>query len=107
MFVSDMAMIMDPEYLKVSKHFYENQEEFGDAFARAWFKLTHRDMGPITRYLGSEVPTEKLIWQDNVPEKDLNLIPTEDKIKEIKGLIRSSGLTIPQLVETAWASAST
>jgi catalase-peroxidase len=64
-------------------------------------------MGPITRYLGSEVPTEKLIWQDNVPEKDLNLIPKEDKIKEIKVLIRSSGLTIPQLVETAWASAST
>jgi len=106
MFVTDMAMITDPEYYKISKRFYENHEEFGDAFARAWFKLTHRDMGPITRYLGSEVPKELMIWQDNVPENDTKKVFPK-KINEIKDLIRKSGLTIPQLVETAWASAST
>jgi catalase-peroxidase len=69
MFVTDMAMIQDPEYLKISKRFHENQDQFSDAFSRAWFKLTHRDMGPITRYLGKEVPEERLIWQDNVPKR--------------------------------------
>lgn len=107
MFVTDMALVTDPEYLKISKRFHENPKEFEDAFARAWFKLTHRDMGPITRYLGKLVPKERLIWQDNVPEIDQSDVPTSDKVQHLKELIRKSGLNNSELIETAWASAST
>jgi len=102
MTTADMAMREDPAYKVISKRFHENPDQFQDAFARAWFKLLHRDMGPKTRYLGPEVPEEELIWQDPVPEgnKDYNL----DKVKT---LISESGLTVNQMVETAWASAST
>jgi len=106
MLTTDLSLRMDPEYEKISRHFYENPEEFADAFARAWFKLTHRDMGPRARYLGPEVPEEELIWQDPVPAVDHELIDDQD-IADLKAKILDSGLTIPQLVSTAWASAST
>ena len=106
MSTADMAMRMDPIYEPIARRFHENPEEFADAFARAWFKLTHRDMGPRSRYLGAEVPTEELIWQDPVPAVDHDLIDAAD-IAELKAKILASGLSIPELVSTAWASAST
>jgi catalase-peroxidase len=106
MTTADMAMRMDPIYEPISRRFHQNPEEFADAFARAWFKLTHRDMGPRSRYLGAEVPAEELIWQDPVPAVDHELIDTRD-IADLKGKILASGLSISQLVSTAWASAST
>jgi catalase-peroxidase len=106
MTTADMAMRMDPIYEPISRHFHANPEEFADAFARAWFKLTHRDMGPRSRYLGPEVPAEELIWQDPVPAVDHELIDVGD-VADLKGRILASGLSIPQLVGTAWASAST
>jgi catalase-peroxidase len=106
MLTTDLALIMDPIYLKISKDFYENPDKFADAFARAWFKLTHRDMGPRARYLGSEVPSEELIWQDPIPSINYKLIDNQD-IVALKNKILESGLTISQLVSTAWASAST
>ncbi|MEJ2124003.1 MAG: catalase/peroxidase HPI [Alphaproteobacteria bacterium] len=106
MTTADMAMRMDPVYEPISRHFYENPDELTDAFARAWFKLTHRDMGPRSRYLGKEVPAEELIWQDPIPEVDHALIDAAD-IADLKGKILSSGLSIPELVSTAWGAAST
>ncbi|MCF8307946.1 MAG: catalase/peroxidase HPI [Bacteroidales bacterium] len=106
MLTTDLALKVDPEYEKITRHFWENPKEFEDAFARAWFKLLHRDMGPKSRYLGPEVPEEDLIWQDPVPEVDHKLIDEKDE-KELKGKILDSGLTISELVTTAWASAST
>jgi len=106
MFTTDLALRMDPDYEKVSKHFYENPEEFADAFARAWYKLTHRDMGPISRYLGKDVPSEVLIWQDPVPAVSHELINATD-VAALKTKILASGLSISELVATAWASAST
>jgi catalase-peroxidase len=106
MTTADMAMRMDPIYEKISRRFHQNPDELADAFARAWFKLTHRDMGPISRYLGSEVPDEELIWQDPVPAVDHDLIGAKD-IADLKAKILDSGLTVSQLVSTAWASAST
>ena len=106
MLTTDLALKEDPEYLKISKHFHENPEEFADAFSRAWYKLTHRDMGPISRYLGPEVPSEELIWQDPVPKVDHELV-NENDVKELKKKILNSGLSVSQLVSTAWASAST
>ncbi|WP_301168778.1 catalase/peroxidase HPI [Brevibacillus nitrificans] len=105
MTTADMALRVDPDYEKISRHFYENPEEFADVFARAWFKLTHRDMGPRARYLGPEVPAEEFIWQDPVPAADYEL--TDADIAELKTRILDSGLTISELVKTAWASAST
>ncbi|MFM2387681.1 MAG: hypothetical protein RL660_2438 [Bacteroidota bacterium] len=104
MTTADMAMRMDPAYEKISRKFYENPEAFTDAFARAWFKLTHRDMGPRSRYLGPEVPSEELIWQDPIPAG--NVLSTGE-VDELKKMIASSNLTIAQCVSTAWASAST
>jgi catalase-peroxidase len=106
MTTADMAMRMDPAYEKISRHFHKNPEEFADAFARAWFKLTHRDMGPKVRYLGPEVPAEDLIWQDPVPAVDHPLIDAGDAA-DLKARLLSSGLSIAELVSTAWASAST
>ncbi len=106
MTTADMAMKMDPIYGPISKHFHENPEEFADAFARAWFKLTHRDMGPKARYLGPEVPEEDLIWQDPVPAVDHALIDDKDAAA-LKAKILETGLSVPDLVKTAWASAST
>ncbi len=106
MTTADLAMRMDPIYGPISKRFHENPEELADAFARAWFKLTHRDMGPRSRYLGAEVPAEELIWQDPVPTVDHELIEAQD-IADLKGKILASGLSVSQLVSTAWASAST
>ncbi len=106
MLVTDLSLRYDPVYEKISKRFYENPDEFADAFARAWFKLTHRDMGPKSRYLGEEVPEEDLIWQDPIPEVDHKLVNSKD-ITQLKKKILASGLSIPQLVTTAWASAST
>jgi catalase-peroxidase len=106
MTTADLAMRMDPIYGPISRRFHENPEEFADAFARAWFKLTHRDMGPRSRYLGAEVPAEELIWQDPVPVVDHDLIDAQD-IADLKGNILASGLSVSQLVSTAWASAST
>ncbi len=106
MTTADMAMRMDPIYEPISRRFHKNPEEFADAFARAWFKLTHRDMGPRLRYLGAEVPNEDLIWQDPIPEVDHDLIDAND-IDELKSKILASGLSISKLVSTAWASAST
>jgi catalase-peroxidase len=103
---ADMAMRVDPIYEKISRRFMANPDEFADAFARAWFKLTHRDMGPRTRYLGKLVPKEELIWQDPVPAVDHPLIDAAD-IAALKAKLLASGLSIPQLVSTAWASAST
>ncbi|MFW2525714.1 catalase/peroxidase HPI [Aliarcobacter butzleri] len=106
MFTTDLALRMDPIYGPISKRFHEHPEEFADAFARAWFKLTHRDLGPRSKYLGPEVPKEELIWQDVVPTLDYELI-NENDIEKLKEIILSSGLSISQLVTTAWASAST
>ena len=106
MSTADIAMRMDPIYEPIARRFHENPEEFADAFARAWFKLTHRDMGPRSRYLGAEVPAEELIWQDPVPAVDHDLINATD-IAELKAKILASGLSIPELVSIAWASAST
>ncbi len=106
MLTTDLSMRMDPEYEKISRHFFENPDEFADAFAKAWYKLTHRDMGPISRYLGPEVPDEELIWQDPVPEVTHELVNDND-IAHLKGEILDSGLSVSELVTTAWASAST
>ncbi|HMQ46060.1 MAG TPA: catalase/peroxidase HPI [Saprospiraceae bacterium] len=106
MLTTDLALRLDPIYEPISRHFYENPDEFADAFARAWFKLTHRDMGPISRYLGSEVPTEELIWQDPVPAVSHELINEQD-VATLKSNMLASGLSVAQLVTTAWASAST
>jgi catalase-peroxidase len=106
MTTADLALRMDPIYEPIARRFHENPEEFADAFARAWFKLTHRDMGPRSRYLGAEVPAEELIWQDPVPAVDHELIDAQD-IADLKGKILASGLSISELVSTAWASAST
>lgn len=106
MFTTDLALRFDPAYEKVSRRFYENPDEFADAFARAWFKLTHRDMGPRARYLGSEVPAEELIWQDPIPAVTHELIDEQD-IASLKAAILASGLSVSELVSAAWASAST
>ncbi len=106
MLTTDLSLRFDPLYEKISRRFYENPDQFRDAFARAWFKLTHRDMGPRTRYLGPEVPEEELIWQDPIPAVNHPLIDTED-IASLKGNILASGLSVSELVSTAWASAST
>ncbi|MHC4627364.1 MAG: catalase/peroxidase HPI [Planctomycetota bacterium] len=106
MTTADLSLRYDPIYEPIARHFQQNPEEFADAFARAWFKLTHRDMGPRSRYLGPEVPAEELIWQDPVPAVTHELIDAQD-IADFKGKILASGLTISQLVSTAWASAST
>ncbi|PIX60890.1 MAG: catalase/peroxidase HPI [Lysobacterales bacterium CG_4_10_14_3_um_filter_64_11] len=103
---ADMAMRMDPAYEKIARHFLANPDEFADAFARAWFKLTHRDMGPKTRYLGREVPTQDLIWQDPIPAVDHPLIDDTD-VAALKATVLASGLGVAELVATAWASAST
>ncbi|MDD2902632.1 MAG: catalase/peroxidase HPI, partial [Syntrophales bacterium] len=103
---TDIALKVDPIYEKISRRFYENPDQLADAFARAWFKLIHRDMGPRSRYLGPEVPAEELIWQDPVPAVDHELIDASD-IANLKGKILASGLSIPELVSSAWASAST
>jgi catalase-peroxidase len=106
MLTTDLALRFDPAYEKISRRFFENPDEFADAFARAWFKLTHRDMGPRARYLGPEVPEEELIWQDPIPAITHKLIGEKD-ITSLKNKILASGLTVSQLVSTAWASAST
>lgn len=106
MLTTDLALKEDPVYEKISRRFYENPDEFADAFARAWFKLTHRDMGPIARYHGPEVPKEELIWQDPVPPVDHELIDEKD-VAALKSKILDSGLSVSELVSTAWASAST
>ncbi|WP_294238932.1 catalase/peroxidase HPI [uncultured Chryseobacterium sp.] len=106
MLTTDLSLRIDPEYEKISRRFYENPEEFADAFARAWYKLTHRDMGPKARYLGPDVPSEELIWQDPIPEVDHALIDNSD-IEALKSKVLDSGLSVSELVSTAWASAST
>jgi len=106
MLTTDLALRFDPAYGPISKRFFENPDAFADAFARAWFKLTHRDMGPRTRYIGSEVPAEELIWQDPIPAVNHMLIDEKD-IHDLKNQILGSGLSISELVSTAWASAST
>ncbi len=106
MTAADMAMRMDPAYEKITRRFHQNPAEFADAFARAWFKLTHRDMGPRSRYLGPEVPAEELIWQDPIPAVDHALIDDKD-VAALKAKILATGLSVPELVSTAWASAST
>ena len=105
MLTTDLALRFDPAYEKISRRFYEHPDQFADAFARAWFKLTHRDMGPISRYLGPLVPKESLVWQDPVPAVDHKLIGEQD-IAALKAKILKSGLSISQLVTTAWASAA-
>ena len=106
MLTTDLSLRFDPVYEKISRRFYEHPEQLADAFARAWFKLTHRDMGPRARYLGPEVPKEELLWQDPIPPVDHPLIDAQD-VAALKATVLASGLTIPQLVSTAWASAST
>ena len=106
MLTTDLALRFDPAYEKISRRFMENPDQFADAFARAWFKLTHRDMGPRARYLGPEVPAEELIWQDPIPAVNHKLIDAQD-IASLKGKILASGLSVSELVSTAWASAST
>jgi catalase-peroxidase len=106
MLTTDLALRFDPVYEKISRRFFENPDQLADAFARAWFKLTHRDMGPRTRYLGLEVPAEELIWQDPIPTVNHKLIDAQD-IASLKGKILASGLSVSELVSTAWASAST
>jgi len=105
MLTTDIALKADPAYEKVSRRFYENPDQFADAFARAWFKLTHRDMGPRSRYVGSEVPAEVLIWQDPLPEANYGMVDDAD-VAALKAKVLASGLTVSQLVSTAWASAS-
>jgi catalase-peroxidase len=105
MLTTDLSLRMDPTYERISRRFHENPEELADAFARAWFKLTHRDMGPVSRYLGPEVPDEQLIWQDPVPAVDHELIG-EQEIADLKAKVLASGLSVSQLVSTAWASAA-
>src|SRR5208337_1722759 len=106
MLTTDLALRFDPVYEKISRRFMENPDQFADAFGRAWFKLTHRDMGPRTRYLGPEVPAEELIWQDPIPAVNHKLIDAQD-IASLKGKILASGLSVSELISTAWASAST
>ncbi|HPM26522.1 MAG TPA: catalase/peroxidase HPI, partial [Methanothrix sp.] len=106
MLTTDLSLRFDPVYEKISRRFYENPDQFADAFARAWFKLTHRDMGPRSRYLGPEVPAEELIWQDPIPAVDHKLIDEPD-IASLKAKILASGLSVSELVSTAWAAAST
>ena len=106
MLTTDLALILDPAYAPISKRFYENPDQFADAFARAWFKLTHRDMGPRARYVGPEVPTEVLIWQDPIPAVNYKLIDATD-IEALKAKVLATGLTVSELVSAAWASAST
>ena len=106
MLTTDLSLRFDPAYEKISRRFLEHPDQFADAFARAWFKLTHRDMGPISRYLGPEVPSEEFIWQDPVPAVDHPAIDADD-VAVLKDSIASSGLSVGQLVSTAWASAST
>ena len=106
MFTSDLALREDPEYFKISTRFHENPEEFADAFARAWFKLTHRDMGPIARYLGKDVPSEELIWQDPIPAVTHTLVDDAD-VASLKAKVLASGLSVQELVATAWGSAAT
>ena len=106
MLTTDLSLRLDPAYEKISRRFYEHPDQFADAFARAWFKLTHRDMGPIARYLGPLVPKETLIWQDPIPAVNHPLIGEPD-IAALKAKILASGLSVSQLVSTAWASAST
>ena len=101
-----MSLRFDPAYEKISRRFYENPDQFADAFARAWFKLTHRDLGPRARYLGPEIPDEELIWQDPVPEVDHELVDDKD-IAALKSKILDSGLSVSELVYTAWSSAAT
>jgi catalase-peroxidase len=105
MFTTDLALRFDPAYEKISRRFYENPEEFRLAFAKAWFKLTHRDMGPTSRYLGPEVPKEELIWQDPLPRANGQPLDAKD-VADLKARILASGLTVPELVRTAWASAA-
>ena len=104
MFTTDLALKADPSYRKIAMRFRENPNEFGLAFAKAWFKLTHRDMGPRARYVGSEVPSEDLLWQDPLPRVDYKLVDAKD-VAALKSKILASGLTVPELVRTAWASA--
>ena len=106
MLTTDLSLRFDPIYEKISRRFYEHPDQFADAFARAWFKLTHRDMGPIARYLGPLVPKEQLIWQDPIPAVNHPLIGEAD-IAALKAKILASGLSVSQLVSAAWASAST
>jgi catalase-peroxidase len=106
MLTTDLSLRFDPDYEKIARRFFENPDEFQDAYARAWFKLTHRDMGPRARYLGPEVPDEELIWQDPIPAVDHELIDETD-IASLKAKVLDSGLSISELVSTAWASAST
>jgi catalase-peroxidase len=106
MLTTDLSLRFDPAYEKISRRFYEHPDQLADAFARAWFKLTHRDMGPRSRYLGPEVPAEDLIWQDPIPAVNHPLIDAQD-IASLKGRILASGLSVSELVSTAWASAST
>jgi len=106
MLTTDLSLRFDPIYEKISRRFYENPQELADAFSRAWFKLTHRDMGPRARYLGPEVPKEELLWQDPIPAVDHPLIDAQD-VAALKAKVLASGLTVPQLVSTAWASAAT
>jgi len=106
MLTTDLALKVDPEYKKISKRFYENPDELADAFAKAWYKLVHRDMGPKSRYLGPEVPKEEFLWQDPIPEVTHELVNSKD-IEVLKGKILESGLSVSELVSTAWASAST
>src|SRR4029077_8476554 len=104
MLVTDIALRFDPAYEKISRRFYEHPDQFADAFARAWFKLTHRDMGPVVRYLGSLVPKEHLIWQDPIPAVNHALIGDKD-VADLKAKILASGLSVSELVSAAWASA--
>ncbi len=106
MLTTDLSLRFDPEYEKISRRFYENPDEFADAFARAWYKLTHRDMGPVTRYLGPEIPEEELLWQDPVPAVDHDLVSDSD-IAQLKSKILDSGLTASELAATAWGAAAT
>src|SRR6202165_5918391 len=106
MLTTDLSLRLDPAYEKISRRFFENPDQLADAFARAWFKLTHRDMGPVIRYLGPLVPKETLIWQDPIPAVNHPLVAGQD-IAALKQKILASGLSVSQLVSTAWASAST
>ena len=106
MLTTDIALKVDPIYAPIAKRFHEHPDQLADAFAKAWFKLTHRDMGPISRYLGPLVPSEPQLWQDPVPEVDHELIRDED-VAGLKGEILASGLSISQLISIAWASAAT